>query len=635
VQLIHLGFAVGSKAWKTVEVKAGVLGRVRTETSLVFDETCFYRDVVDGAVCVDDSVLRTTAVAVGSSGCPDEVKCSAGSDVGTATPGDGVHACASSGGLRAVDTAASVFDGDDTSDVRAGETKEDNASDTEVDGTGNSNVRVSSRVRVASQRYPPSQYATEASCVLPGECAFVSVCVDGVPVEEPTTYQDALCGPHASYWLAVIESELASHAQNGTWELVRLPRGRRAVTSRWVFKLKLLADGTVDKFKARLCARGFTQRRGVDYAETFSPVARYDTIRAVLAMAAELGMVVHQLDVYTAFLNGELEEEVYMVVPDGLGEQPAGTACLLKKGLYGLKQSPRAWYSNLDECLRERLSYVRLVSDTCVYVRFCGDGMVVLVVYVDDFLVVATSLALMTVAKSELLSAYKCVDQGEVSWFLNMRVKRDAATGGISLDQSQYTLRVLERFGMLESNPVSTPADPGHVLTVAMCPDEEDVDHVEEMRGKPYRAAVGALMHLMVSTRPDIAAAVSSVARFASNPGRGHWAAVKRILRYLRGTVNYGVSFARAVGENGTVSLLAYSDSDWGGDRDTRRSTSGYLFLVGGGPVCWRSKLQATVATSTAEAKYVAVCAAIPAVHVGACVLHGVVCVASRSVGHL
>jgi len=246
-----------------------------------------------------------------------------------------------------------------------------------------------------------------------------------------------------------------------------------------------------------------------------------------------------------------------------------------------------------------------------VYVRFCGDGMVVLVVYVDDFLVVATSLALMTVAKSELLSAYKCVDQGEVSWFLNMRVKRDAATGGISLDQSQYTLRVLERFGMLESNPVSTPADPGHVLTVAMCPDEEDVDHVEEMRGKPYRAAVGALMHLMVSTRPDIAAAVSSVARFASNPGRGHWAAVKRILRYLRGTVNYGVSFARAVGENGTVSLLAYSDSDWGGDRDTRRSTSGYLFLVGGGPVCWRSKLQATVATSTAEAEYVAVCAAI------------------------
>jgi hypothetical protein len=417
---------------------------------------------------------------------------------------------------------------------------------------------------------------------------------------DPTSLADALSRPDGARWQAAVAEELASMKTNKVYELTELPPGRKAIGCKYVFKIKRNADGTVERYKARLVAKGFHQKQGVDFSETFAPVAKYQSIRAVLALAAAQGYPVHQMDVKTAFLNGELEEEIYMQQPEGT--VAAGQEHLvwrLCKSLYGLKQAPRMWYKKLDEYLQE-LAFHRSEADHSVYVqRDTARGSVVIIaVYVDDLVITGHEAQVLAI-KSALASKFDMKDLGEVHWLLGIEVERKRNL--YQLSQRKYITDMLEAYGMADCRPVSTPADPHVQLTSDMSPKSDEERRA--MAGVPYRNAVGSLMYVMVGTRPDIAAAVSAVSRYMSDPGPQHWTAVKRILRYLRGTADWALCLG---GTDRGVQLSGYCDADWAGDLDERRSTPGYTFSLGRGSISWASKKQPTVALSSTEAEYMA-----------------------------
>ena len=279
-------------------------------------------------------------------------------------------------------------------------------------------------------------------------------------------------------------------------------------------------------------------------------------------------------------------------------------ACKLSKSLYGLKQSPRQWYKRFDSFMINQ-KYTRSQFDHCVYFRKLQDGtFVYLLLYVDDMLIASKNKREIDRLKAQLSSEFEMKDLGEAKKILGMEIKRDKVKGTISLTQTQYLKKVLQRFGINDkAKPVSTPLAPHFKLSALMSPSTEC--EREQMNHIPYANAVGALMYAMVCTRPDISHAVSMVSRYMHNPGKGHWQAVKWILRYIQGTVDIGLKFEkdRNVGKH----LVGYVDSDYAGDLDKRRSTTGYVFTIAGGPVSWRSTLQSTVALSTTEPEYMAV----------------------------
>ncbi|VVA40018.1 PREDICTED: Retrovirus-related, partial [Prunus dulcis] len=311
-----------------------------------------------------------------------------------------------------------------------------------------------------------------------------------------------------------------------------------------------------------------------------------------------------QLDVKTAFLHGDLEEEIYMSQPEGF--KVAGKenwVCKLQKSLYGLKQSPRQWYKRFDRFMIGQ-KYTRSHYDHCVYFRKLQDGtFIYLLLYVDDMLIACKSKVEIERLKTQLSNEFEMKDLGEARKILGMEIERDRAKGKISLCQKQYLKKVLQRFGMNEnSKPVSTPLAPHFKLSASMSPKTGEESHY--MAQIPYASAVGSLMYAMVCTRPDISQAVSIVSRYMHNPGKGHWQAVKWILRYILGTVDVGLLFQhdKVTGQ----CVVGYVDSDYAGDLDKRRSTTGFVFTIAGGPVSWRSILQSTVALSTTEAEYMA-----------------------------
>lgn len=426
-----------------------------------------------------------------------------------------------------------------------------------------------------------------------------------VVAQEPQTVKQALDCEDASHWRTAIAEELESIKSNAVYEVVERPADRKVVSSKFVFKIKRGADGAVERYKARLVARGFTQQEGVDFDETFAPVVKFATIRTVLAMAAARKLVVHQMDVKTAFLHGELEEEVFLEPPYDVEHsdiQP-GKVWRLRKALYGLKQAPRQWNIKLHEFL-ESLGFERTRSDASLYARDARNPSsfyCVVAVYVDDLLIVGQEKTVLEV-KRQLAARFTMSDMGRVQWLLGIEVKQHGSF--FYLSQRKYVEDMLERFGMSNCKPASTPLDAGAgaVLSVAMQPATEE--ERLEMQRVPYRSAVGSLMYLMVATRPDLAAAVGVVSRFMESPGVAHWQAVKRIFRYLRGTTDMALELGGC--DDGGVVLQGFCDSDWGGDPDSRRSTTGYIFSLGTGSISWSSKRQATVALSSTEAEYVA-----------------------------
>ena len=443
-------------------------------------------------------------------------------------------------------------------------------------------------------RYKPVEYWK----VNPERVQANAVCTSA----EPNSFQQAVQSVDATKWMEAMQEEIKSIQDNEVYELTALPSGRKAVSCKWVYKIKQNADGSVERYKARLVARGFTQTEGVDYNETFAPVVKYSSIRCLLSLAAHLDWEVHQMDVKTAFLNGDLEEEIYMQQPEGFVERDKEhMVWRLKKALYGLKQSPRMWNAKLHQHL-EANGFKRSNADNSVYVRHVdNDNIVVIAVYVDDLLLFSNSMHHIDAAKQMLSRTFDMKDLGEAHWILGIEVTRDRVKRVVRMSQAKYLHEKLEEFGMADCKPVSTPMEENLKLTKEMEPKNEE--ELEQMRRTPYRAAVGSLMHAMIATRPDICFAVGVVSRFMANPGMQHWMAVKRILRYLRGTANLCLE----LGGNGQqATLVGYSDADWGGDAESRRSVSGYVFSLGSGAVSWSSKRQATVALSSTEAEYMA-----------------------------
>ncbi|GFX73992.1 retrovirus-related Pol polyprotein from transposon TNT 1-94 [Trichonephila clavipes] len=366
----------------------------------------------------------------------------------------------------------------------------------------------------------------------------------------PETYEEAINSKDSTNWKKAVESEMNSLSENHIWELSDLPVGAKAIPCKWVYRLKTNLDGSINKYKARLVARRFSQRQGIDYSETYSPVAKLGTIRTVLSIAAEERMHLTQFDVSTAFLYGDLEETIFMKQPEGF-KDGSGRVCKLKRSLYGLKQSPRCWNKCFGQFLTD-LSFKASEADPCLYIRERKGRKLLIVLYVDDGLIAATDQQDSEMFIKELKTKFK-ISVGKVSCFLGMQTCGNVHVKGLQKSETKNS-------------------------------------------DFPYRQAVGALMYLMVGTRPDLAYSVGFLSRSLENPSAEDIVTVKRVFRYIAGTVGYGITY-HATETKGV--LHCYSDSDFGGCTKTSRSTSGYVMIYAGGAISWRSQRQAVVATST------------------------------------
>ena len=368
-----------------------------------------------------------------------------------------------------------------------------------------------------------------------------------------------------------------------------------------MFKLKRNSDGSVVRYKARLVAQGYSQSEGVHYQEVFSPAVRYSTIRSLLAVANIYDWEIHQMDVKTAFLERDLEGEIYMRQPDGyIDNDKPNHVCKLKKSIYGLKQAARCWNSAIDSHLKSN-GYKNSGADSCVYIKSVRQSngridFVNLAIWVDDTLMFSNNIDMLTDEKVSLGSRFKVEDLGEMYYILGMCVKRDHKSRTLSLSQPKYLEGIFKRFNMDKCKPVSTSLKQGKKFQ-HLSENEKPIDV------QRYQMIVGCLTYTAMTTRPDLAAAVGILSKYMSKPGRDHWAGVKRILRYIQGTLNYGLIFSADDSNNLSV---GYSDADWAGDLDTRHSTSGFVFQIQSNTVSWCSKEQPTVSKSSTESEYIA-----------------------------
>jgi len=407
--------------------------------------------------------------------------------------------------------------------------------------------------------------------------------------EEPATYKEAVTAPDAAQWKAAMDAEVESLNENETWDLVDLPLNRRALRGRWVYRYKRNSNGSIIKHKARWVVKGFEQRYGVDYNETYASVVKSTTYKVAFAIAAYYDYHLEQMDVKTAFLNGILEEKVFVTQPTGYTN---GTkVCRLNKALYGLKQSPRVWYQTIHKFLTD-LGFKCLINDASVFKH--GDLLVF--VYVDDILLLGPAIKAINSLKRKLGDTYEMTDCGPCEYYLGMKIKRDRKLRTLTVSQKTYLEGVLDHFRFSDLRPVSTSMEQG--LNLQASEDHADAAFIER-----YQSAIGSLMYAMTQTRPDIAYSISVLSRFAHNPNTAHWNALKRVFRYIRGTTDVVIRYG---GRPESLGLQGSSDSDWGGDNESRRSTSGYVFQLANGPVSWRSKRQAIVALSSTEAEYIA-----------------------------
>jgi histone deacetylase 1/2 len=415
-------------------------------------------------------------------------------------------------------------------------------------------------------------------------------------VEEPTSYEQALRSDQAELWLTAINEEMQSLLANDTWSLCYAPDGIKPIPVKWVFKLKRDPDGNIERYKARLVAKGFKQEEGVNYSEVFSPVSKYSTFRALIAKAAADDLLLHQLDIKTAFLQGELEEEIYIQLPPGYEESDPKLVCHLHKPLYGLKQAPRAWHQRFDS---ELIQYGFKVSsaDPGMYVLSDPvDGQLYLLVYVDDILLASRSLSLITKVKRFVLDTFDGRDLGDAVSYLGITITRD--DDGIKIGNRRMVADLAAQYGMADCNPRSLPMSTGIDFTAS--------SPLLDLSVYPYRQLLGSLMHLCVTVRPDLAHSVGVLARHMANPTLVHWNAAKGVLRYVIGNPDAGIRYKK-----GSIGIVGYCDADFAADLATRRSTTGYVFMIGGGAVSWQSKRQPTVAASTTEAEYQAAASAV------------------------
>ena len=417
------------------------------------------------------------------------------------------------------------------------------------------------------------------------------------PTGDPITYEYAMRIPEAIYWKPAMKTEYTSLVENGTWELVDLPPGQKVVKNQWVFATKPIQEKK-PLYKVRLVAKGFTQTASVDYAETFAPVARLNSLRLLLSLAATYDWEIHQIDIKSAYLNGNLEEEIYMEQPKGF-EVPGQEekVCRLRKAIYGLKQAGRQWHEHLNDSLCS-FGYRKLLSgDVSIFFKHHDGGkrITIILVYVDDMAMFGT-LEDIQATKDFIGSQYKYTDLGEIEHFLGLHITRDHSKRTLSIDQSHYIQRILDRFEMQTCWPTHTPFASDKILVAN--PNKES----DSLLTSRYQQLVGSLMYAMLGMRPDISFAVNRLAQFGANPTHDHLLAAQHVLQYLSSTRYHKLVY----GQNDSTELIAYSDSDWAGDRDNRRSTTGYAFILSGSSIVWAAQKQRTVVLSSIESEYMA-----------------------------
>jgi len=394
--------------------------------------------------------------------------------------------------------------------------------------------------------------------------------------------------------------------------LTELPVDRTPVRCKWIFKEKKGAEGETVRYKARLVAKGFTQQYGIDYLETYAPVVKLGSLRILLAIAAFKDYEIHQGDIKTAYLQGKLTEEIYMEIPEGIQvpetrNRAGPVVCRLLRGLYGLKQSGRIWNKAWDEFLVGKCNFQRSLVDHAVYYRIGYQRRPLwTIIWVDDVLWIGTPEDI-TNAKHELGQRFPLKDLGIAHFFLGMKIVRQAQQRKIILSQDQYIETILQRFGFDNAHTVSTPMEPGvQLLPVSPIPEEEKADETL------YRSILGSIMYLMLCTRPDLAFAVGALSKFSSSPTAQHMNAVKRLLRYISKTRSYGLHFGPFDQEQPLTPFI-FSDADWAGDKNTRKSTGAYVCTISTNQpnaphtaISWSSKQQTSVALSSTEAEYMA-----------------------------
>lgn len=426
-------------------------------------------------------------------------------------------------------------------------------------------------------------------------------CVSQFDVEEPETYAKAMQGPNAPQWAQAMTEELDQLHKNNTWKLVHkdeIEPGHCPLGGKWVYKVKRDVNGNIARFKARWVVKKYLQQFGIDFDQTFAAVVKPMAFRVLFAIAAFYDLDIDQMDVKKAFLYGLIDQLIYVEVRKSMKtEANRNMVCKLLKALYGLKQSPRLWYKKLSAFLLKRFGLRRINADHSIFTTDAGFNGPIVSTFVDNSKIMGIKgSGFITKVKEKLAAAFSMVDMGPISFYLGLKVQQDREKKTIKLSQPAYIDKVMEKFHLNKANVVNTTMKETEPLTAQTngkaSPSEKET----------YQRMTGSLVFSMVETRPDIAFSTSVVSRFAKNPSRQHTEVLKTILRYLKGSRNRGITY----GGQDKLLIERYSDSDWAGDKESRKSTSGYIFMLNGGQMSWCSKRQSTVALSSTEAEYIA-----------------------------
>ncbi|CAL1356682.1 unnamed protein product [Linum trigynum] len=598
---IFVGYPASQRGYRVYDLEKR---HIYTSRDVKFLEDVFpYRDVDDGdhptpalvsqpnfgvpppAFCDDEYVSPASTLDANDDDCPD----SPAADLNTPTTETSARHTGSPASSSSSDRAAALADDQDVAPpvVPA------------VQQTVEPPVRKSERTRIPSTRlrgydvqlpgaahsatvqYPLDDYLSYHR-LSSAHHAFVAAVTS---VTEPKNFYEAVQHKH---WRDAMQREIDALIANGTWSLVNLPPGKRRIACKWVFKVKFNPDGTVERYKARLVAKGFTQVEGIDFHDTFAPVAKLVTVRCLLAVAVTRDWHIHQIDVNNAFLHGDLSEEVYMSIPQGFALPGDSRVCLLHKSIYGLRQASRNWYQKFTQALLQ-FDFVQSRADHALFIHQRGSSYVAALIYVDDVILAGNDLPFINRVKTYLHERFTIKDLGTLKYFLGIEVARSPR--GIVLNQRKYVLDILADTGLEAARPSLTPIEQQHQLGRSPSPPAVDFS--------AYRRLVGRLLYLTV-TRPDITYAINVLSQAMQAPTKAHEAAAVRILRYLKSTPGRGLFFPAS----NPLHLTAYCDADWGGCPLTRRSTTGYYIRLGASPISWRTKKQQVVARSSAEAEY-------------------------------
>ena len=454
-------------------------------------------------------------------------------------------------------------------------------------------VNQADQPRYPSRNRQPPSYLEEYDCTdspAPNDTDDYVNCIDYCyMLSAPKSYGEAVNCNDSELWKAAMDEEIKSLSNNDTFTVTDLPEGKIPVGGRWVYVLK--GDPKNPIYKARYVAKGYSQIAGIDYGETFSPTARMESVRSLMQIAVQYDLILHQMDVKSAYLHAPIDQEIYVNQPAGYST--ANKVWKLNKSLYGLKQSGRNWHQTLHDYLM-KLGFNKSTADPCIFFKRDGNDVTILLVWVDDIIVATSTINLMSDIKSKLSSKFSMKDLGSLSSFLGIKFVQ--SDGGITMSQEHYLENVLKSFGMDNCKPRSTPCEQNLKSYEEAKVENKDISE--------YRRMVGTLIYSMTCTRPDLAFTVTKLSQHLSCPTSADWAMLKHVFRYIKHTVAYKLTFTKST----NLRINAFCDADWASSLQDRHSISGYVISLSesGPPISWKSKKQSSVALSTCEAEYMA-----------------------------